>query len=122
MPLLVVGIVLLVRTVRFVTSAHQADARVTKVDQHGSVSKDRTTRTYRPTFEFLDAGGTSRTVTLDHYSSTYNYTVGRRVKVLYLPDDPHRLRVASFFGVWGVTLIVGGLGVWFCMFGGLMWF
>jgi hypothetical protein len=116
-PLLVAGIILVGRTTLFLRSAERTDARVIKVEHRRSSSPRSSSRVYQPTFEFLDVSGTSRIATLNDFSTEFNYPIGRRVAILYLPENPNRLRVDSFLGVWFVSLIVSALGLGACSFG-----
>jgi hypothetical protein len=114
--LLVVGGVLLARSASFVKSAQRVDAEVTHVESRkqprsASDSHKGPRYLYQPTFAFDDAEGRRHVVGLTHWSTEYDYEVGQRVAILYDPADPKRVWVASFFGVWGVGVIVFGLGV-----------
>jgi len=113
--LLVAGMVLLVRAVVFVSTAKQAEAVVTEVESHRDARRRapgrRFPRVYTPTFRFTDTTGRQHVVRLKVSSSRYDYTVGERVTILYDPAAPEHVRVRSFFGTWGVTLLVLALGL-----------
>lgn len=42
--------------------------------------------------------------------------VGNQIAVLYEPDNPEKAIDGSFFGLWGVPTILGGLGLLFLLF------
>ena len=44
------------------------------------------------------------------------YRIGDRVTVRYRPDDPYRARIDSFFQLWFLSVLFGGLGF---VFGGI---
>jgi len=47
------------------------------------------------------------------------YAVNEKVTVYYDPADPGHPRVSGLFSTWGGALISGGLGIVFCLVGGL---
>jgi len=110
-PIFVAALVLSVRSVIFVSVAVRTDAAVTNVECRESSSSTGGHTTYRPTFEFQDASGQQHKVQLGHSSSAYSYCVGEHVAILYDPKEPQRVRVASFQGTWGLTLMLLFLGM-----------
>jgi hypothetical protein len=109
------------RTAAFLRIAASADGTV--VDLVESVSTDsdgRRSRTYRPVVEFAPASGAVRTFTSSSGSSPPAYDVGERVTVLYDPQNTHDARLKGTFSLWGVAIILGGIGLVFGGIGGGM--
>ena len=112
--MLVVGGILFVHSVAFVSAAVGADATVSHVESEQTVSggADQVPGVvYRPTFTFQDTSGQQHTVKLDHASSSYDFRVGEQMEILYDPDDPQRLRIRSFSGTWLFPAWFLGFGV-----------
>jgi hypothetical protein len=53
-------------------------------------------------------------------SNPPRYHVGETVPVLYLPSDPYKAQIDSFFSIWGASIILGGMGALFLSIGGAM--
>lgn len=66
---------------------------------------------YKPTFRFLDEEGNKQRATSSWSSSSYNYDRGERVEILYDWRNPQRIRVNSWFSIWGIGMIPGGIGL-----------
>jgi hypothetical protein len=43
-------------------------------------------------------------------SNPPSYKVGEIVNVLYIPSNPHKAKIDSFFSLWGISLIFFSLG------------
>lgn len=102
------------RTVAFLGTAASVEGTVVELVE--SVSRDsdgHRSRTYRPTVEFQLGSGETRTFTSSMGSSPPAYDVGERVTVLYDPQDPGDARLQGTFALWGVSLILGGMGAIF---------
>lgn len=69
--------------------------------------------TWAPVFRFTTADGKVIDVQSSISSAPASHAVGESVQVLYRADAPHAARIDSFFQLWGLSLIVGGLGVLF---------
>lgn len=115
--LLVVGIVLLVSSIRFVGSSETTLGTVVEVSAEQSC-KTRDGRrecsdTYRPTVTYTTAAGEEITFTSRTSTSDWNFPVGTEVTVRYDPADPQGARLDGWFSTWGAATIVGGLGVLF---------
>ena len=48
------------------------------------------------------------------------HRIGDIVRVRYLKEDPHQARIDTFFQLWFLSLLFGGLGFFFGMAGSLM--
>lgn len=68
---------------------------------------------YKPTFRFLDENGGKQRATTSWSSSGYDYDRGERVEILYDWRDPQRIRVNSWFSIWGIGMIPAGIGAVF---------
>ncbi|MEM9346427.1 MAG: DUF3592 domain-containing protein [Planctomycetota bacterium] len=99
--LTVVGLVMCVRTVMFLSVAESVDAVV--VGNEKSYSDDGNPL-YQPTFRFTDMDGSEQTVRLGHSGSEYDYIEGETVPIIFDPNAPSAIRVDSFFGIWFFTL------------------
>lgn len=109
------------RTAAFLRIAASADGTVVALDESVSTDSDgRRSRTYRPVVEFAPASGAVRTFTSRTGSSPPAYDVGERVTVLYDPQDPDDARLKGTFSLWGLAIILGGIGVGFAGIGGGM--
>lgn len=72
---------------------------------------------YSPVFVFLDENGQEHRIQSSYSSSSPGYTRGQIVDVVYPRGDPERARLPNAFSYWGVTLILGFIGVAFVFFG-----
>lgn len=70
--------------------------------------------TYRPTFEYTDDAGVTRTGGPTGYTSEWDWPIGATVTVRYDADTPTDVRPKSgFFTEWLVPLILGAIGLGF---------
>lgn len=70
---------------------------------------------YGHVFQFVDKDGVQRTGS-DGGKRQSRYAVGDVVAIGYYPDDPARIRIHSWFGLWKVQLVLLGLGaflIWY---------
>jgi hypothetical protein len=108
------------RTLRFLGRSVNAEGTITALVQITRSNDDQdggnARITYAPQFSFTDAKGETVTVTSNISSSPPAFDVGDSVGVLYLPDDPEQARIDSFWQLWGVALITGGIGTMFLGF------
>ena len=75
-------------------------------------------RTYHPLVRFTDTNGKAIEFVSSTGSNPPGYSEGEKVEVLYLPAEPYKARLNSFFSLWGGSIIVGGLGTIFLLIGG----
>ena len=90
------------------------DALVTEgtvVELVRSRSSDSTT--YRPVVEFKTEDGSLVEFTSGAGSNPPSYSKGETVEVLYQQDSPEQAKINGFFSLWGLTLIVGVMGLIF---------
>lgn len=70
---------------------------------------------YYPVVEYATADGEALTVTGRTGYTTRPYETGDRVSVLVNPREPGQARLDSTFGVWGSSIVLGGLGALFLL-------
>ena len=90
------------------------------VIRHSTYPSDGTTM-YRPVIRFTDQNGHEVTFQSNASSSSPHYQTGDPVTVLYAADSPQQARINSFFSLWGMVLIVGGIGLVFTVLSGGFW-
>jgi hypothetical protein len=75
---------------------------------------------FAPVYVFQDLGGNE----IRKYSSTASYpppgVVGDQIEILYSPEDPNNSRQNTFFDKWGVSVIAGGLGIFYLILSALV--
>jgi hypothetical protein len=78
---------------------------------------------YRPIVHFTDRHGQEIEFTSSTGSNPPAYSIGQKVEVLYRPNEPQTAAIDSFFSLWGVSVILGGLGgVFFAIGAGIVLF
>lgn len=65
---------------------------------------------YYPVVEYPTTRGGRSTVVGRTGRTSRQYAIGASVPVLVDPDDPAQARLDSTFGVWGSSIVLGGLG------------
>lgn len=83
-------------------------------------SRSSDSSAYYPVVRFEDEQGRPVEFQSSSGSNPASYSRGEGVRVLFTPGDPSSARIDGFFELWGVTLIVGGLGMAFFLVGGGM--
>jgi len=94
------------------------ETKGTVIDLVASRSSDSTS--YYPVVVFEDASGRQIKFQSGSGSNPPSFNRGERVSVLYEPAAPESARINSFFSLWGVAVIVGGMGLVFGLVGGGM--
>lgn len=117
---LLVGLALLagaafwaVTTRSFIARAEVAPGRVVALEHS---SRDA----YYPVVDFVTPKGQKIEIRSSFGSSPPAYSVGEKVEVLYLPDQPEKAKIRGIFALWGGALILGGVGFIFTAVGGGM--
>lgn len=72
---------------------------------------------YKPVVHFVSQGGKTIEFTSSTSSSPPSYSVDEKVEVFYDPAKPEHAEINSFFELWGVSAIFGGLGAIFFLVG-----
>lgn len=70
---------------------------------------------YGHVFEFTDVTGVKRTGS-DNGERQSKYRIGDNVSIGYYPDNPNRVRIHSWFGLWKLQLTFLGFGfalIWY---------
>jgi len=98
------------------TIAVQGVVTLTSFHESLSTHSSRSTyKTYGHTFQFTDKDGIERIGT-DNGERQSRYPVGDIVSIGYYPDNPSRIRIYSWFGLWELQLMLLGVGlvlVWY---------
>ena len=103
----------------FVRTATRGTGRITQLVE----SKDKDGDTlYTPVFVFRDAAGIEHTVYSSIASYPPSHQVGDSVFVLYSPQSPQDAKIDSFFSLWGLPAITGGLAGFYMPLGLLLRF
>lgn len=103
-------------TVSFIERATEASGTV--IDLERSRSSDSTT--YYPVVVFEDIRGREIEFRSRSGSNPPSFSRGERVSVFYEPSAPESARINSFFSLWGLPMILGGMGLVFGAIGGGM--
>lgn len=80
-------------------------------------SRSSDSNAYYPLVRFEDEKGRLTEFLSSSGSNPPSYSRGETVRVLFMPGNAESARIDGFFSLWGVTLIVGGLGGVFFMVG-----
>jgi len=83
-------------------------------------SRSRAVIYYHPVVQFTDQQGKSQEFNTSEGSTSPKYRRGDKVTVLYEPDNPE-FAVIDDWGRYLITMILGGIGVVFTLFGILFW-
>lgn len=104
----------LVTTWRFIGGAIAADGVVIALESRSSSDGDYT---YHPRVAFETEDRRRIEFTGDTGSRPAAFDIGEPVRVLFDPARPETARIDSFFQLWLLPLILGGLGTVFSGFG-----
>jgi hypothetical protein len=80
-------------------------------------NREREEISYVPTVKFTTPSGREVTFDSEMGSSMDAGQVGDTVAVRYRPDQPHVAEINSFMSLWGLTVLLGVLGVVFTFVG-----
>jgi hypothetical protein len=98
------GLFMLVETSEFVTHAARTTGKVESVELGDA---DGAT-TYHPVFVYTDSAGVEHRKRSAYGSTTFRFSLGSHVKVLYDPNAPTRARIDSFESLWLFPLLFIG--------------
>lgn len=104
--LLIASLFFVMKTISFLDNAHEAVGIVVEIER---IYDDGVT--FAPVFKFTDNEGLERTVQSSVSSNPASHDVGDEVQVLYDPEDSSKAKINNFFNIWGLAIILGGLGV-----------
>ncbi len=105
----------------FVRNALEAEGTV--IDLIKKTTTDTSHKRYRekvhyyPKIRFKDLTGHTFQFESNTGSNPASYSMGEKVTILYLQQDPHKAKIKGFFSLWGVPLILGFIGGIFFMIG-----
>ena len=105
---IVIGAVVLVRTMQFVAKAEHATGTV--IELTGEIDSEGD-ELFFPVVRFTTADGKEIEFESSSGSSPASHSTGDRVEVLYDPDDPNDAQLSGFVDLWLFTIIfflVGG--------------
>jgi len=77
--------------------------------------------TYKPTLRYIDQNGLPQSGQTFLSSSSYNYAIGTKLRILYDPANPGSLRMDSWFALWGFNLIFLVTGLLIMAGGAALW-
>lgn len=100
-------------TSAFIERATETRGIVTEL----AVSRSSDSTSYYPIVAFQDASGRQIEFQSRSGSNPPSFKRGERVSVLYEPSVPENAQINSFFSLWGMSLIAGGLGLVFTLVG-----
>jgi hypothetical protein len=103
------------RTKRFLAHAREAQAEVIGLRQRLG---DNHTRVYHPVLRYQTREGATHEVISSVGSHPPRHKEGDRIAILYNPERPEEVRIHTFFNVWLVALVLGGMGGLFVLVGG----
>lgn len=115
--MLVASFFIFANTRGFINRAIEAKGKVIDLERSRSSSSGTSSNTYRPVVEFTTSTGKQIEFTSSVGSSPPSHRVGEAVTVLYLPTDPQRARIKSFFQLWFGFLLVCVMGLVFAAIG-----
>jgi Protein of unknown function (DUF3592) len=99
-------------SLRHVLYAERADGEVTGIRREGDM--------YAPVVRFRLPGGQTQQVT-DLASGAPDFSVGDRVTILYMAQDPADFRIDTFDRLWFSALFVSLFGAFWLLFGAMAW-
>jgi hypothetical protein len=118
--LFIIAILTAVNSFHFLDKAISVKGRVVDLDTHyssnsssSSNSKKSNSPTYAPVVAFVTVDGEKIVFTSSTSSNPPSYRIGESIEVLYLKESPRNARIDGFFSLWGLSLIVGIIGLGF---------
>jgi len=113
--LLAIAAFLTWRTYGYIDRSQTASGTITAlVPVHSTESDDNSENvTYAPVFTFKTVEGRTVSVTSHSSSNPPGFDPGDSVTVLYDPADPAQAQIDTVWQLWGVPLLLGGMGAFF---------
>jgi hypothetical protein len=103
------------KTSNFVRNAERSDGEV--VDIEYSRRPGDSTGMYNPVFQFMTKDGRTIRSTSNLRSSSSSYHRGKKVTILYDPENSEDAVIQSFMELYFVALVLGLIGIGFTGFG-----
>jgi hypothetical protein len=117
MALLALAAVSTLRTIDFLRHSEGAVGAVDRMERVVRKSTRGTPQiTYAPVFSFITAHDREITVTSRSSSNPPEFHAGEEVPVLYDRRNPENARINTFGQIWGVEIMLGGMGAGVCVF------
>lgn len=108
---------------RFVAAAEMTTGSVVDLERRESRDSDgNRSITYYPVVRYRLPNGGDHQFRSSTGSNPPSYRQGEEVEVLYLPDDPYQARINGFFSLWGLPVILSGMGLVFAGLPGALLF
>ncbi|WP_250461756.1 DUF3592 domain-containing protein [Microbulbifer litoralis] len=85
-------------------------------------SRSRDSLTYRPVVRFVAQDGSPVEFMSSSGSNPPSYYEGETVEVFYQSFAPRNAKINGFFSLWGISIIMGGMGLIFSIIGFSMMF
>jgi hypothetical protein len=98
-----------IRTVIFIHRAATANGSVVRLIE--ATVENNETINYAPVFTFTASNGYRYTITPNTASNPSEFKVGQAVQVLYERNSPSNARLASFWQLWFLPVLLSGLGI-----------
>tara|TARA_B100001093_G_scaffold498878_1_gene547510 strand:- start:142 stop:810 length:669 start_codon:yes stop_codon:yes gene_type:complete len=77
---------------------------------------------YYPDFKFVDQKGIERFIHSSTGSNPPSYRIGDEIEVLYMQEDPNGAKENSFFSIYGLSVVLGVIGLGYLLMGALFHF
>ncbi|WKB82449.1 DUF3592 domain-containing protein [Cellulophaga lytica] len=101
----------------FLQNATETQGIVIQMLESSSSSSSDNSITYKPLVEFTDKNGDQFQFTSTISSNPPSYSINEKVDVLYNADTPNKAKIKGFFSLWGLSTILGGIGLIFTLIG-----
>jgi len=101
----------------FLASAKSADGQVVRLLREESNDGEGVTYVYAPVVRFTDRDGVPHEFVNPVASNPPGYFRGEKVQLLYAPSNPADAVIDDFFGRWGLSIVVGAMGLFFTLAG-----
>jgi hypothetical protein len=106
---LVLSAAFALRTAIFLGNALRGTGQVVRMDERFDSDSDSVE--FAPVFRFVAADSQSYTVTSKTATNPPEFTVGDTVPILYLRNNPAGARIASFWQLWTVPLVLSIIAI-----------
>ncbi len=105
--LLIIATIFLGNSIKLIKNGTRAIATV--VDLESSIGSNSTE--FTPIFKFTSSNGEEITFKGFGASSPPAFNVGEKVKVVYNPQNPSEAKAMTYFGLFGLSIIMGAVSI-----------